>query len=84
MFQPVHRLSRFCYMYLINPRYHGEYQWLPQPTMAQLARIPKEMRDNWSAKITWVDHSVYHLEPDTNPRYRDLWMYIEKMGSDPE
>jgi hypothetical protein len=84
MFQPVHRLSGFCYMYLINPQYHGEYQWPPQPTMAQLARIPKEMRDNWSAKITWVDHGIYHLEPDTNPGYRDPWTYIEKMGSDPK
>ena len=69
MFQPVYRLNGYCYLYLINPWYHREYQWPPQPTMAQLSRIPKEIRNNWSTRIYQVDNSIYHLEPDASTRY---------------
>jgi hypothetical protein len=83
-FQPAYRVDGYCYLYLINPWYHGEYQWPPQPTMAQLSRIPKEMRDNWSTRVYRVDHGIYHLEPDSNTRYWNPWKLIEEMGQDPE
>ena len=45
--------------------------------MAQLSRIPKEMRDNWSARIYQVDNGIYHLEPNAGMKYRNPWKLVE-------
>ena len=84
MFQPVYRLKGYCYLYLINPWYHGEYQWPPQPTMAQLSRIPKKMRDNWGTRIYQIDNGIYHLEPNAGTKYWNPWKLVEDMAKDPE
>ena len=52
--------------------------------MVQLSRIPKEMRDNWSARIYHIDNSIYHLEPDTDTRYWNPWKLVKDMAKDPE
>ena len=52
--------------------------------MAQLSRIPKEMRDNWSARIYQVDNGIYHLEPDAGTKYQNPWKLVEDMAKDPE
>ncbi|KAF8348035.1 hypothetical protein F5887DRAFT_1071677 [Amanita rubescens] len=74
------QLPGWCYMALIKQEYHKGYHWPAYPMAAQLAQLPKEMRNNCGAEITQEYPSTYHVYPDERPQHCTPWKAIENMG----